>query len=80
MAEAGFDITNARIITPEDGYEEPDQDDVTQRGLTNASKWAPLVRGGPVTIPYFVHDSARSFFHSIIQVNLKITSRVSTDF
>ena len=79
MAEAGFDITNARIITPEDGYEEPDQDDVTQRGLTNALKWAPLVRGGPVTIPYFVHSTASSF-HSIIQVNLKITSRVSTVF
>ena len=73
MAEAGFDITNARIITPEDGFEEPDQDDVTQRGLTDGwTKWAPLVRGGPVTIPYFVHDTASSF-HSIIQVIFSIT-------
>ena len=72
MAEAGFDITNARIITPEDGFEEPDSDDVRQRGLTsNSRKWAPLVRGGPVTIPYFVHDTANSF-HNIIQVTLKI--------
>ncbi|CBY38065.1 unnamed protein product [Oikopleura dioica] len=69
MAEAGFNISSARIITAEDGYEEPDPDLITERGLTNYDKWRPLVRGGPVTVPYFVHNTASSF-HTLIQSSL----------
>ena len=74
MAEAGFNISSARIITAEDGYEEPDPDLITERGLTNYDKWRPLVRGGPVTVPYFVHNTANSF-HTLIQVNFTVITQ-----
>ena len=77
MAEAGFDITDARIIKPEDGYTEPQEDPIVQRGLTTYwGKWAPAVRGGPVTIPYYIHSTATSLgFHSNIQVIFDVTAQ-----